>query len=101
MGKNSKIAFDQSGKAIKVIGTDHDVPKRKQVEARIQHLNLVLRAVRGVNQLIARKKHRKYLIQSSCDLLVESRSYNKMWALLFDQNRNIVSLAASGFGEDV
>ncbi len=87
------------GKPVSTQGIFRDVTERKQREERIAHLSNVLLAVRNVNQLITREKDRERLIQKSCDLLIEKRSYIKAWILLLDENRNYVSAASAGLGE--
>jgi len=42
---------------------------------REQHLNLVLRAIRNVNQLITREKEKELLLQKACDILVKVKGY--------------------------
>ena len=57
--------------------------QRKQAEARIEHLNLVLRAIRNVNQLVAREKNPDKLLKGACNLLIETRGYHIMPGLLY------------------
>jgi two-component system, NtrC family, sensor kinase len=72
-----------------------DTTKRKRAEEHIQNLNEVLRALRGVNQLITREKDRERLIQQSCELMVGTRGVYCVWVLLFDEQRKYVSAAAA------
>ena len=51
---------------------------KKQDEARIIHLNNVLRGIRNVNQLIYREKNRDRLIRKICDFLVEARGFRSV-----------------------
>ncbi len=73
-----------------------DVTERKRAEERAEHLNAVLRALRGVNQLITREKDRERLIQKSCDLMVETRGFLCAWILLFDEDNTYASAAVAG-----
>jgi len=73
---------------------------RKRAEERIEHLNLVLRAIRRVNQLITREKDRDRLLQSACDNLIETRGYHNAWIALTDESGGLVTTAAAGWGED-
>jgi PAS domain S-box-containing protein len=57
---------------------------KKEAEARIVHLNAVLRGIRNVNQLITREKDPKRLIQKACDLLVEARGFHSVVVGLTD-----------------
>lgn len=73
-----------------------EITERKQAEERIIHLNSVLRAIRGVNQLITLEKDRKRLIQQSCSLMVKTRGFLCAWILLFDEKRKYLSAAVTG-----
>jgi len=68
---SSDLAF-----AIKAID---DEEKRQQAEAKLQHLNLVLHAIRSVNQLIIKEKDREKLLQGACDNLTKNRGYYNAW----------------------
>jgi len=74
--------------------------KWKHVKKEIKHLNLVLRAIRKVNQLIVKEKDTGRLIQSACDNLIENRGYYNSWIALFDESGKFVTTAKSGFGKD-
>ncbi|HEO71127.1 MAG TPA: PAS domain S-box protein, partial [Candidatus Hydrogenedentes bacterium] len=49
--------------------------KRRLAEQKVLHLNRVLRAIRGVNQLITKETDRARLLDSSCKRLVETSGY--------------------------
>jgi len=59
--------------------------ERQQAEERVKHLNLVLRAIRSVNQLIGREKDHDRLLQGVCDHLIETRGYHNAWIVLFGE----------------
>ncbi len=88
-----------SGVVVGVLSMVQDVTERRRAEERIRHLNTTLRALRAVNQLITRDKGREHLIQRSCELLVENRSYELAWLLLVDEDRNFVSAVHAGAEE--
>ena len=48
-----------------------DITERSEAQAKIEHLNAVLRAIRSVNQLIVREKEPQQLIQKATERLVE------------------------------
>ena len=74
--------------------------ERQRAEERLEHLNLVLRAIRSVNQLIVREKDRDRLLQDICDSLTETRGYHNAWtALLDDEESKLVMTAEAGLGE--
>ncbi len=74
--------FDESGNVVATEGIVRDITERKRAEARIEHLNRLLRAIRGVSQLIVREKNRERLIQRACETLVEMRGFGGAWIVL-------------------
>ncbi len=82
--------------------------ERKRAEGRIEHLNLVLRAIRSVNQLVVRGWDRDRLLQGVCDSLIETRGYYNAWITLLDESggpalsgaEGSVTSAEAGLGED-
>jgi len=90
----------EEGKVVKLLGAFQDITERKQTEERIEHLNRVLRAIRNVNQLIAREKDRERLIQGACESLVESRDYYNAWIALLGDDGELVASAAAGAASD-
>jgi PAS domain S-box-containing protein len=52
-----------------------DITERKLSQARIEHLNAVLRGTRNVNQLITRERDPQALLDRASAMLVESRGY--------------------------
>jgi PAS domain S-box-containing protein len=80
--------------------TYQDVTERKHAEEEIKHLNLTLRAIRNVNQLISREKDRKRLLQEICRLLTETRSYSNAWIALLNESGKLLAHAEVGWGKD-
>ncbi len=74
--------------------------RHKQTEERAQHLNLVLRAVRNVNQLIVREKDRSRLLQGICKNIVETPTYHDAWVALLDERGRLLTYAKAGLGND-
>jgi signal transduction histidine kinase len=73
--------------------------ERKRAEAKLRHLNALLRAIRNVNHLIAREKDRDRLLQGACHNLVETRGYYNAWVALLDESRGLATTAEAGLGE--
>ncbi len=73
-----------------------DITERKRTEERIKHLNLVLHAIRNVNQLIVKEKNRERLIKDACNNLIETRGYYNSWIVLLDQEGKIDTYAEAG-----
>jgi two-component system, cell cycle sensor histidine kinase and response regulator CckA len=91
--------MDGGGKQIGLIHVVRNVAERKQAEARIEHLNRVLRAIREVNQLIVRERDPLRLIQETCGLLVERRGYGCALIILTDEAGRPLTYAQAGLGE--
>jgi PAS domain S-box-containing protein len=76
----------------------HDLTERKRNEEKIDHLNLVLRAIRNVAQLIIHQKDPRKLITEAAKLLVEQRGYTHAMIILTDAAGQPREHAAAGFG---
>ncbi|MFC2000742.1 PAS domain S-box protein, partial [Chloroflexota bacterium] len=84
----------------KMLELEAEIAERQRVEERILHLNRLLRAIRGVNQLIFRERDRDILIKGACDNLVETRGYYNAWVALLDESGGLMTSAEAGLGED-
>jgi len=76
-----------------------DVTERKQAEEKVQHLNLVLHAIRNINKLIARGTDRDSLLKDACDTFVKTRGYYSAWIALLDGSGKLVTAAEAGLGK--
>lgn len=76
-----------------------DITSRKQAEEKVKQLNLRLRAIHSVNQLIIRETDPEKLIRGVCYALVENRGYHSAWIVLLDKDRVLQSSAEAGLGE--
>lgn len=88
--------------AYRIVGVStiaHDVTKHKEAEAETLRLNLVLRAIQSVNQLIIKEKDRDRLLKGICDSLVETRGYYNAWVALLDESQKLITAAEAGLGE--
>jgi len=83
-----------------VIGTLSDITERRRMEERIRHFNLVLRAIRKVNQLIIREKDRNRLLKEACRLLIKTRGYHSAWTAILDESNKLITTAQAGLGKD-
>jgi len=82
------------------LGNYMDITERKQMKERVEHLNAVLRAIRNVNQLIAREKDRDRLLKGTCDILIETRGYYNAWVVLLDEFGGFLTHSEAGLGEE-
>jgi signal transduction histidine kinase/HAMP domain-containing protein len=73
-----------------------EVAQRKLAEERIEHLNLVLRSIRKVNQIITHERDRDTLLKGACDNLIDNRGYYHAWIVLLDESGGIVATAEAG-----
>jgi signal transduction histidine kinase/DNA-binding response OmpR family regulator len=69
--------------------------------AQREHLNQVLRAIRNVNQLIARERDQDRLVQGVCDSLLETRGCRHVWISLLRDGHELAMVAEAGLGPDV
>jgi len=76
-----------------------DITQRKQAEEKIKHLNLVLYAIRNVNQLIVKEKDPNRLIKGACENLTEKRGYHNAWIALLDGEGKFRTYAEAGLGK--
>ncbi len=83
-----------------ISGTITDITGHKEAGKRIRHLNVVLRAIRSVNQLITRERNRDKLLKGVCDNLTQTRGYQYAWIALLDEDGQLVTAEESGLGED-
>nr|HDN00597.1 PAS domain S-box protein [Deltaproteobacteria bacterium] len=76
------------------------IAERRRTEERIEHLNLVLRAIRNVNKLITRERDIERLLKLACEKLIETRGYYNVWIVLLDNSGGFLTGAEAGLGED-
>ncbi|RLB30049.1 MAG: hypothetical protein DRG87_05940 [Deltaproteobacteria bacterium] len=77
-----------------------EIVERKKAEEKIEHLNLVLRAIRNVNQIITKEREHGRLLKGACNNLIENRGYHNAWIGLIDDSGGITAAAEAGLGED-
>lgn len=77
-----------------------EIVERKKAEEKIEHLNLVLRAIRNVNQIITKEREYDRLLKGACNNLIDNRGYHNAWIGLLDGSGGITAAAEAGLGED-
>ncbi|MBN2468828.1 MAG: HAMP domain-containing protein, partial [Deltaproteobacteria bacterium] len=98
-------AFDNMTEHLKqtttsVADLNNEILEHKKDKERIEHLNLVLRAIRNVNQLIACEKNRDLLLQGACEHLIEAGVFKNAWIALVDESAAAIE-AAAGFDKEL
>jgi len=73
--------------------------KVKEEGQKLEHLNLVLRTIRNVDELIVQEKDLNRLIQRICDNLVENRGYHNAWIAVLDESGRLIASTEAGIGE--
>jgi len=86
----------ENGVVVQIRGSFQDITVQKLGEQRIEHLNLVLQAIREVNQLIVRERNPDTLIQEGCRMLFDNRGYASALIFLVDENDRPVSWGRAG-----
>ncbi|MFC2059615.1 PAS domain S-box protein [Chloroflexota bacterium] len=74
--------------------------ERKQAPKKLKRLNLILRTIRTVDQVILEEKDRDRLIKGVCDSLVKTRGYYNAWVALMDKFGQFTTFAEAGLGEN-
>ncbi|MFC1925377.1 PAS domain S-box protein, partial [Chloroflexota bacterium] len=74
--------------------TDPDI-----VEEKLQRLNLILRTIRKVDQVILEERYRERLIERVCKSLVKTRGYYNAWVALMDGSGRFYTFAQAGMGK--
>jgi PAS domain S-box-containing protein len=77
-----------------------DITERKRTEKELKHLNLMLLAVRNINQLIAWEKDRDTLMDSTCNFLNETIGNCGVWIALLDDAGKVWMHTESGLNKD-
>ena len=72
----------------------------KPADNRIHHLNVLLRAIRNVSQLIAREKDLNRLLEGACEYLTQDGAYGSVWISFPDKSNKVVTAAAAGSDKD-
>ncbi len=91
--------IDAAGRVVGASTIARDIKERKQAEAEMQRLNLVLHAIQSVNKLIIKEKDRKKLLNGICDSLVENRGYYNAWVAVLGKSRKLLMYAQAGLDE--
>jgi two-component system sensor histidine kinase DegS len=73
-----------------------NIEDRQKIRERLERVNLVLRTLRNVDQVILEEINRERLIKGVCQSLVATRGYYNAWILLLDKDGKYEMTAESG-----
>lgn len=75
--------------------------ERKKADARVQHLNEVLRAIRDVDQVILHEQDPDRLLSETCKILIKTRGYRMVWIGTIEEgHKRVIPRACAGYGTD-
>jgi signal transduction histidine kinase/HAMP domain-containing protein len=96
----NKMTADLHETTVSRDALEKEVAQRKLAEERIEHLNLVLRSIRKVNQIITHERDREKLLKGACENLIHNRGYYHAWIALLDESGGLVATAEAGLDAD-
>jgi len=91
------ILRNESGKPVRVSGTNTDLTERKQSEAKIQRLSHLYAAISHCSQAIVRCTSKEELFQQICQDIVALGGMKMAWIGLVDSSSlNVIPVASAG-----
>ncbi len=79
---------------------NNDITEYGKVQEKLQRVNVLLRTIRNVSQLIARKKDRAELLHAVCECLSSPGAYRTVFIEVLDESRRLTAAAEAGLGEE-
>lgn len=70
--------------------------ERKRADIKIRHLNMVLKAIRNVNQLITTERDKNKLLKEICATLVNTQGYSSAWIMILEKDGVISQFEHAG-----
>ncbi len=96
---NGSVIREKDGRLAAVVGVARDIREHKKAKEKLEHINLVLHAIRNTNRLITREKDRNRLLRGTCENLTETHGYYNAWCALFDESGRLIAAAEAGLGK--
>ena len=93
----SRVAT-QGDKTASIV-TARDVTESKLANSKLEQLNRILLAIRGVNELMIKARDRDDLLQGICEELVKTKGFNDAWIALFDRDNKFAAAHSAGTGK--
>jgi PAS domain S-box-containing protein len=91
--------FNERGELVEIQGVGRDMTELKRSRDAQEHLNAVLKSIRGINRLINKQKDKRRLVQGICAHLIETRGYGNVWVALLEKRGNLATVTEAGINE--
>ncbi len=93
--------YNATHQIIGIQGIFWDITESRRSEARIRHLNQLLRAIRDINSLMVKQRDARKLLQDACEILVQTRGYLLVWIAEAEPgSTRVIPVARAGPQED-
>jgi PAS domain S-box-containing protein len=76
-----------------------EVELHKKSKKKIARLNMILRSISEINQMLINLDDRKTLISQTCQELISIRGYRSAWIVLFNDQGKYLDAASAGLGD--
>ncbi len=93
---SNRGVFSEEGELLEILAVGRDTTDIKKASYELEHLNDILRSVRGVNRLINRERNLDRLIPGICGHLLDTRGYANVWIALMDGTGKLFTVTETG-----
>lgn len=93
-----RATWDEDGHVTRMVGSHTDISDRKTAEAQLQQANRAFRTLSHCNQAIVRAQNETDLLQSICEILIETCGYRLAW-IGYLNGDTIQPMAKAGYDE--
>ncbi|MEC4803034.1 MAG: PAS domain-containing protein [Jaaginema sp. PMC 1079.18] len=93
-----RATWNDQGEVTRMVGSHTDISDRKRAETQLQQANRGFKTLSHCNQAIVRAKNETDLLQSICDILIQTCGYRLAWIGYLDGDR-IEPMAKAGYDE--
>lgn len=94
-----RAILDEHGHLLEYLALGRDVSEATLDKNKVEHLNAVLHALRGVNRLIVQEPDPAKLLPDICEQLIRTRGYHNAWVALVDKYGAFVEAVQAGMTE--
>lgn len=94
----TELGYDNLKARNSNISLQDEVISRERAEAKVLHLNSILRAISKISQVIIKEKDRSALLSQTCKIIADARDYRLTWVGLVEEGSfDIKPVAHAGF----